>query len=278
MTDGETPDQLIVTINSASGPKQNRPGVNRDYKPGFDAILSRLGAIEAIVQGVWLSPTTGSRTRTLLDVDGRSFPWHMSRSDDFRRLRLDIGRAQESTSREPGAQGSGNRTKRVEILVRLRQAATAKQVEAWLAAEHGLPGVVSSEVLLPGNRTGRELLRRWGLKVQQALYRKTGDWFHQLTKFPGALIDANGYIIFETQESFKACLQLRRGKDPDRNGGWVSAPQGIKALPAMFKSRPPSPKETARMGRHPCWAVDTACRTNTRPCRDPSHLKLIRRL
>ena len=94
---GKTPDEFIITINSGSGPKQNKAAVNRDYKRGVDVILSRLGAIQAVVQGVWLSPTTGSRPRTLLDVEGRPFPWYPNRDDDFRRLRLDIGKAQENT-------------------------------------------------------------------------------------------------------------------------------------------------------------------------------------
>ena len=78
---------------------------------------------------------------------------------------------------------------------------------------------------------GKDLAKRWGLKVQQALYRKTGDWYHQLKKFPGALLDAEGYVIFEREELFKACPQLQIGKDPTRHGGWVSASPGIKAIP-----------------------------------------------
>jgi hypothetical protein len=264
VTGDQTPDQFIVTINSASGPKENQPGVNRDYKPAFDAILTRLGGINAVVQGIWLAPTTGSRPRTLLDVQGRPFPWQMTRDNDFKRLRLDIGRAPEITNQAAGAKRSGSRTKRIEILVRLKQAATSGEVAAWLAAEQRIIAVASSGVprqligtsaeittdppesgvavperesssavdlsctgngegdsdaseslkaSMPENRTGREFARRWGLKVQQALYRKTGDWFHQLTKFPGALLDANGYVIFETEESFNTCPQLRKGND-----------------------------------------------------------------
>ncbi|HEX4276837.1 MAG TPA: hypothetical protein VHZ74_15885 [Bryobacteraceae bacterium] len=180
-------------------------------------------------------------------------------------MRLDIGRAQETTSREPGAKGSGNRKKRVGILVRLNQATTAGHVEAWLADERRTTGLASSEVSAPENRTGREIARRWGLEVRQPLYRKTGDWFHELTKFPGALLDANGYLLFETEESFEACHQLRRGKDPDRNGGWVSALQGIRSFPGYIQVGDPPSKGNDRVWRHPCWALDTACRTNMLP-------------
>jgi hypothetical protein len=231
---GATSNRFTVIINSASGPRQDQPGVNREYKPAFDAILARLGDIQATVEGIWLAPTTGSRRKSLLDVEGRSYPWHMSADDDFRRMRLDIGRAQESTNREPGARGSGNRTKRVEIQLSLKKIATAEQLEAWLAAQEGSPAL-SFEVAVPENPTGRELARRWGLEVQQALYRKTGDWFHQLTRFPGALLDAEGYILFETKASFDACSQLRMGKNPGRNGGWMSAPAGIKSLPGYVQ-------------------------------------------
>jgi hypothetical protein len=46
----------------------------------------------------------------------------------------------------------------------------------------------------------------------------------------GALLDADGYVVFEKEESFKSCPQLRIGKDTKRNGGWVSASLGIKAI------------------------------------------------
>jgi hypothetical protein len=85
---------------------------------------------------------------------------------------------------------------------------------------------------MPEKERGKELARRWGLTVLQALYRKTGDWYHQVKQFPGALLDADGYVIFESDEVFKACPQLRIGKDPKRHGGWIAASLGIKAIPA----------------------------------------------
>jgi hypothetical protein len=84
---------------------------------------------------------------------------------------------------------------------------------------------------LPDKKRGKDLAKHWGLNVQQPLYRETGDWYHQLKKFPGALLDADGYVIFESAEALKECPRLRIGKDPQRHGGWVSAPNGIKAIP-----------------------------------------------
>src|SRR5947208_706800 len=55
----------------------------------------------------------------------------------------------------------------------------------------------------------KDLATRWGLKVRHALYRKTGNWYHQLTGFPGALLDADGYVIFESEQEFRECPQLQ---------------------------------------------------------------------
>ncbi len=98
----------------------------------------------------------------------------------------------------------------------------------------------SAQDVMPNKQRGKEIAKSWGLSVQRALYRKTGDWYHVLTKFPGALLDADGYVIFEREESFKACPQLLIGKDPARHGGWVSASPGIKAIPgyAYVTDRP----------------------------------------
>jgi hypothetical protein len=84
---------------------------------------------------------------------------------------------------------------------------------------------------MPKQERGKELAMRWGLTVKQALYRKTGDWYHLLNRFPGALLDPDGYVAFESDEAFKACPHLRTGKDVERNGGWAYAPLGIKAVP-----------------------------------------------
>jgi hypothetical protein len=75
------------------------------------------------------------------------------------------------------------------------------------------------------NVQAKDLAARWGLKVRHALYRKTGNWYHQLNRFPGALLDADGYVIFESEQAFRACPQLQVKKQ-------VSAPKGIKAIPS----------------------------------------------
>jgi len=74
------------------------------------------------------------------------------------------------------------------------------------------------------NQRAKILATRWGLDVRHALYRRTGTWYHQLVAFPGALLDADGYVIFDTEQAFQSCAQLQIGKQ-------VSVPKGIKAIP-----------------------------------------------
>jgi predicted HNH restriction endonuclease len=74
------------------------------------------------------------------------------------------------------------------------------------------------------SNTARSLSKLWKLDVRHALYRKTGDWYHQLERFPGALLDASGYVIFETEEAFRSCRQLRIRQD-------VVVPGGISTIP-----------------------------------------------
>jgi hypothetical protein len=47
-------------------------------------------------------------------------------------------------------------------------------------------------------------------------------------------------VMFESEEAFKACSQLRIGKDPKRHGGWVAASLGIKAIPSYVYASAPA--------------------------------------
>ena len=42
----------------------------------------------------------------------------------------------------------------------------------------------------------------WG--KAPALYREDGKWYHHLKKFPGALFDFNGYIVFATRRGVRS--------------------------------------------------------------------------
>ena len=76
--------------------------------------------------------------------------------------------------------------------------------------------------------TAKSRAKRWGLKVEHALYRKTGDWYHKLVKFPGALLDEHGYVVFENKNTFEACRWLRIKQDVNVLNG------GIKQIPGYL--------------------------------------------
>ncbi len=71
--------------------------------------------------------------------------------------------------------------------------------------------------------TGRHLNQLWEVRAKHALYREDGKWYHQLRDFPGALFDANGFIVFKTREDYLECEDLRIKKD-------VHVPLGIASI------------------------------------------------
>jgi len=75
---------------------------------------------------------------------------------------------------------------------------------------------------------GKILNRKWSVNAKHALYRKTGDWYHQLEHFPGALFDESGYVLFETENEFHSCPHLQIQAD-------VHVPNGISNIPTYIK-------------------------------------------
>jgi hypothetical protein len=79
--------------------------------------------------------------------------------------------------------------------------------------------------------TGRQVNQEWEVGARHALYHHEGQWYHQLLRFPGALFDCNGYILFETRDVFRNCSYLNITQD-------VHIPQGIAAIPGYVRRRP----------------------------------------
>ena len=69
------------------------------------------------------------------------------------------------------------------------------------------------------NPIGRKLNLEWGVGARHALYRKDGRWYHHLQKFPGALFDEHGYVLFDSKEAYEACPQLNHGAELNVDGG-----------------------------------------------------------
>ena len=76
---------------------------------------------------------------------------------------------------------------------------------------------------------GRDLNKRFGVGANHALYRETGDWYEELREFPGALFDANGYILFRTADEYERMPGLRHGRK-------LSIKSGISSLPGYIKT------------------------------------------
>ena len=65
----------------------------------------------------------------------------------------------------------------------------------------------------------------WDVGAAQVRYSDDGHWYATLARFPAALFDANGYVLFATEEEYRASPHIRVGKQ-------ISVPKpGISAIP-----------------------------------------------
>jgi 5-methylcytosine-specific restriction protein A len=85
---------------------------------------------------------------------------------------------------------------------------------------------------MPGVRTnsGRHLNAAWGVNAQHALYHKDGNWYQELERFPGALFDPNGYVVFRTEEEYLNSPYLRHGEKLHVNGNIAQIPGYVRVL------------------------------------------------
>lgn len=89
---------------------------------------------------------------------------------------------------------------------------------------------------MAGVRTdsGRRLNRLWGVNAQHALFHKDGIWYERLERFPEALFDEGGYVLFETEEAFFECPHVRITEK-------VKVPAGIAQIPGYRRMRASAP-------------------------------------
>ncbi len=112
----------------------------------------------------------------------------------------------------------------------------AKLSEIWalnpnLDAELPNPSKVPEDE--QARRSGKELNEAWSVGAQHALYRRDGTWYHCLERFPGALFDENGYIIFSTEYDLQGCSGITIRKENNH----LHVPKGIASLPGYNKVR-----------------------------------------
>lgn len=87
--------------------------------------------------------------------------------------------------------------------------------------------------------TGAYLNKLWGVGAAHALYIHDGHWYHPLKRFPGALFDQNGYLLFTTKEDFLKSPYLNIGKQVSiRKPGISAIPGYVRVIDADAKLAP----------------------------------------
>ncbi|MEA5425403.1 HNH endonuclease [Arcicella lustrica] len=71
--------------------------------------------------------------------------------------------------------------------------------------------------------------------VLHALYREDGGWYHHLKRFPGALFDYHGYVLFETKEDYDNNPSLIHRQDLNVKNGISSLPNYRKFVTEEIK-------------------------------------------
>jgi 5-methylcytosine-specific restriction enzyme A len=76
---------------------------------------------------------------------------------------------------------------------------------------------------------GPHLNKVWGVGAVQARYSDDGHWYAELTRFPAALFDAHGYLLFKTEQEYRSSPRLKIGRQ-------ISIRQpGISAIPGYVR-------------------------------------------
>ncbi len=69
----------------------------------------------------------------------------------------------------------------------------------------------------------------WGVGAAQVRYSHDGHWYARLVRFPAALFDAHGYVLFPSEEEYRSSPHLRIGKQ-------ISVPKpGISGIPGYVR-------------------------------------------
>ena len=91
------------------------------------------------------------------------------------------------------------------------------------------------------NITAKKLMKLWNVECSHQLYNKDGEWYHVLNSFPGALFDANGYVIFETEDDFNRCKYLSVNREASKGKGQVNVigihPQSISKIKGYIQMK-----------------------------------------
>jgi len=78
--------------------------------------------------------------------------------------------------------------------------------------------------------SSKYLAQLWGVNAAHSLYHKDGTCYDLLERFPGALFDANGYVLFPDKNDYRSCLYLRITQE-------LNVPDGIASIPGYKRMR-----------------------------------------
>lgn len=82
----------------------------------------------------------------------------------------------------------------------------------------------------------------WQVGAAHALYIHDGHWYHPLRRFPGALFDRNGYIVFATEDDYRTSPYLSIGKQISiRRPGISAIPSYVRVLDNANAASPFAP-------------------------------------
>ena len=89
---------------------------------------------------------------------------------------------------------------------------------------------------MPGLKSdsGARLAKQWNVQAVHNLYDKNGEFYMPLEKFPGALFDRNGYVLFNTEVEYTSCPDIRIGNAPNIR---VHIRGGISSLPGYKRMK-----------------------------------------
>ena len=96
----------------------------------------------------------------------------------------------------------------------------------------GEKGAKTVKQLKPSGKqlSGRNLNELWGVGAKHALYHRDGHWYNNLDRFPGALFDPDGYVVFRTEDAYRNSQHLRIAKE-------TNVPNGIASIPGYTRMR-----------------------------------------
>jgi hypothetical protein len=90
----------------------------------------------------------------------------------------------------------------------------------------------------------------WAIGAAQVRYRDDGTWYATLSRFPAALIDAHGYVRFETEQEYKNSPHLNIGVEISVRKPGISEIPGYKVVDESDEtSRLDVNELLARLGR-----------------------------